>query len=161
MEYIFMRRRSARSKLPHFKQQPASLATSKDQTPRQPYLLSHRNSPLPSKLALPRLPLTGHSSPFRPFKLLSPSPKRSIGLLPSLPNVLPIVTAVATVWRSATPQPVRGRIVPSPLEERSEAQEATTQCEDMDFPFSPRACEYDTGNLFVLKMRKIRLCVES
>jgi len=154
-----MRHRSARCRQPHFKQQPTPFPTSKDQTPRQPYLLSHRNSPPPSKLALPSLPFPVSTSPFRPFKLLSPSPKRNIRLLPSLPTVLPIVTAVATVWRSVTPQPVRGWRVPSPLEERTEVQEATTQCEDLDFPFSPRACEYDTGNLFVMKRRRIRLDV--
>lgn len=156
-----MGRRSARSQLPSFKLQPAPLTTSKDLNPKQSYLLSHRDSPLPTKLTLPSLPRTGRASPFRTFKLLGPSPKRSTRLIPILPNVLPVVTAVPTIWRSVTPQPARGRMVQSPIEDCSVVQEATTQCEDMDFPFSPRAGEFDTGDLFVMKMRKIRLGVGS
>ena len=52
-------------------------------------------------------------------------------------------------------------MVQSPMEDCSVVQEATTQCEDMDFPFSPRAGELDTGDLFAMKMRKIRLGVGS
>lgn len=149
-----MGRRSVRTKLPRFQLSPLPLSSSKDSmTPRQPYVFSHREH-LPASPPLSRAAYSKHTAvAFCSSKFLHPSPKRSLRLFPILPSVLPVVRPAA-LWRSVTPQPPRGKVERSHRDDHSH-NEVTTQCGDPDFPYSPRACEYDTGNLFAIKMRKL------
>ena len=109
------------------------------------------------EVALPGIERSkSHIRAMKSFKLLSPVHKRTAANLPLNTSILSPL-----VLRSITPPPApSGRKHGSP-EYCAHNCEVTTQCQDLDFPFSPRASVYDTGNLFVMRAREGRKRVEA